>query len=50
MSLQEAVDTVNRLNDHKCRHAWETHTDSDPVAAGLHVEQFQQCLKCGEIR
>lgn len=36
--------------DHKCKHAWETHTDSDPTAAGMHVTQYKQCIKCGQIR
>lgn len=36
--------------DHRCKHAWETHTDSEPTAAGVHIEQWRQCLKCGQIR
>jgi hypothetical protein len=36
--------------DHRCKHVWERHTDSDPVAAGVHIEEWRQCLKCGEIR
>lgn len=36
--------------EYKCKHVWETHTDSEPTAAGMHVESFRQCFKCGEIR
>lgn len=35
---------------HRCRHMWETHTSSEPTAAGMHIEQYRQCFKCGEIR
>lgn len=35
---------------HKCKHSWETHIDSDPTAAGLIVDSFRQCIKCGQIR
>ena len=35
---------------HKCKHEWETHTSSEPVAAGVHVERYVQCFRCGEIR
>jgi hypothetical protein len=36
--------------DHKCKHVWETHTDTFLCAAGSHVEQWKQCLKCGQVR
>ena len=33
-----------------CRHNWESHISSDPTAAGMHVESFEACPKCGAIR
>ncbi len=35
---------------HRCKHAWETHTDSEPCAACVRLERYRQCLKCGQIR
>jgi hypothetical protein len=33
-----------------CRHKWEQHTSSEPTAAGMHIESFEQCSKCKAIR
>jgi hypothetical protein len=35
---------------HHCKHVWDVHTDSDPCAAGMHIESYVQCLRCGQIR
>lgn len=36
--------------DHKCKHVWESHRDTLLCAAGLHCDEWKQCLKCGQIR
>lgn len=36
--------------DHKCKHVWETHTDTFLCAAGSHIDQWVQCIKCGQVR
>lgn len=35
---------------YRCRHDWATHQDSDPTAAGVIIEEWRQCTKCGQIR
>lgn len=38
------------LRQSKCRHKWEAHTDSEPTSAGMQIESFDKCTKCGLIR
>jgi hypothetical protein len=49
VSCRELADEQKQREQSSCRHQWETHTDTELVAAGVYVESFKSCTKCGAV-